>query len=107
MSKEKTPDQLEAMKAKAVRFVRDVLDDSDHADEIEVEDPLDYAARKGITVLENPHRRRVHMARKLTRAELEERVEELENEVEALNDKLDSIADIAEGNEEEEDEEEE
>ena len=61
-----------------MRFVCDVLDDPDRADGIESEDARGYAARKAITILENPNRRRIEMARRLIREELEERIDELQ-----------------------------
>jgi uncharacterized ParB-like nuclease family protein len=55
--KSKTREQLEAMKAKAVKFLRDVAHASDKADEIDSMSVEDYAAKKKIT-LSNPRRRR-------------------------------------------------
>src|SRR5215472_6485262 len=46
-------DQLQARKDKAVRFVRDVLNDPDRADEIDEESLEDYAERRKIR-LTNP-----------------------------------------------------
>ena len=100
----KTLEQLAAMKDKAVRFVRDVLDDPERADEIEDEDLFAYADRKGIAVLqENPNSRRTTMAGRMTRQELENRIDELEAENESLSEKLDSIADLASGDEDDDD----
>jgi len=68
--------QVKSRKEKAVRFVRDVLGDSDRADEIESESVVDYAARRKIAI--NP-RGGVVMAKKTeTREELKERISELE-----------------------------
>jgi hypothetical protein len=78
------------MKAKAVRFVRDVLDDEERAEEIEDESPESYAQRKRITI-SNPKRR----ASMTTKADLEERVKELEEENEELQDRLDQIASLS------------
>jgi hypothetical protein len=50
-----TREQLQSRKDKAVRFVRDVLDDPDGADEIEDEDLEDYADRRHIELV-NPRR---------------------------------------------------
>ena len=94
-----TRKQLEARKARAVRFTRDVLDDSDRADEIENESIEDYAERrhiqirnpKGVTVMAAP-----------TRRELIDRIKELESENEDLQGQLDEIADIVSPEEEEE-----
>ncbi len=92
----KTLDQVEAMKKKAVRFVRDVLGDDLRAEEIEAEDPEDYAARKRVEIIENPHRRYRHMPTTgPTKADLEDRVAELESENEDLRERLESISEIA------------
>jgi hypothetical protein len=48
--KTKTREQVEAMQAKAVRFLEDVAGDSDKADEIEGLSVEEYAARKHITI---------------------------------------------------------
>ena len=100
----KTLDQVEAMQKKAVRFVRDVLGDDVRAEEIEAEDPEDYAARKRVEIIENPHRRHRHMPTTgPTKAELEERVAELESENEELRDKLESIGEILDEESDEDD----
>jgi acyl carrier protein phosphodiesterase len=97
-----TRDQVESRKEKAVRFVRDVLDDPDRADEIESEPLEDYAERRRIQIL-NP---RVNMARRTpTKEELQDRIRDLEEENETLQDQLDSVADIVAPVEEDEDEE--
>jgi hypothetical protein len=57
-----TPKQLEARKEKAVRFVRDVLENDDRASEIEDESLEDYAERRRLEIT-NPRRRRTHMPR--------------------------------------------
>ena len=93
------------MQEKAVRFLREVVDDPDQADQIEAMTSEEYAERKRITIA-NPRLRRSNM-RRPTYNELKERVDELEEENHALNEKLDSIVDIAasEDDEEENDEE--
>ena len=92
--------QLESRKAQAVRFTRDVLDDADRADEIEDESLEDYAERRHIQMV-NPKGVRKMPVR--TRRELLERIEELEEENENLQSRLDEISDII-GDEEEEEE---
>jgi len=106
-----TRDQVESRKEKAVRFVRDVLGDSDRADEIEGESVDAYAERRRIAIV-NPRGGMVMAKRTETREELKERIRELEGENESLQDQLDAIADIvvpaeeedAEGDEEDEEE---
>ena len=94
-----------------MRFLRDVVGDPDRAAEFEAMSPEEYAEHKRIEI-ENPfpnrtrsQQRRIHMARRPTYAELQDRVSELEEENQTLNDKLDSISDIV--GEEDEDEEDE
>lgn len=100
-----TRDQVKARKEKAIRFVGDVLDDSDRADEIEDESIEDYAARRRIKLL-NPKGERFMAQRTQTRQELQERIRELEEENETLQEQLDNIADIVAPAEEEEEGEE-
>jgi tRNA(Ile)-lysidine synthase TilS/MesJ len=94
--------QVGGRKEKAARFVRDVLDDPERAAEIEDEDIEDYAARRKIQIIENPSRGGICMP-KPTRSELEERIRQLEEENDELQDQLDQIADIAAPPEEDED----
>jgi len=96
-----TRKQLESRKAQAVRFTRDVLDDPDRAEEIEDESLEEYAERRHIQMV-NPKGVRKMAVR--TRRELLERIEELEEENENLQSRLDEISDIV-GDEEEEEEE--
>ena len=72
-----------------MRFVSDVLEDPERADEIEEESIEDYAERRKIIIV-NP--RREPMASK---EELQDRIRELEEENDDLQDQLDKIADIA------------
>ncbi len=98
-----TREQLESRKAKAVRFLRDVKEDDDRADEIEDQSVEDYAARRRIQLL-NPKGERVMAKRTQTREELQERIRELEGENESFQDRLDAIADIVVPAEEEDEE---
>lgn len=98
-----TREQLEDRKAKAVRFLENVLGDPDRAAEVEDESLEDYAARRRIQLV-NLNRSSRTMA---TKRELEERISELEDENQELSDQLDSIADIVAPDEEPEEEEEE
>jgi acyl carrier protein phosphodiesterase len=101
--KKLTRDQVASRKDKAVRFVRDVLDDPERADEIESESLDDYAERRKFQLL-NP--RLSKMAKRVqTRQELQDRIRELEEENESLQDQLDQVADIVAPMEEEEDDE--
>jgi|SRR5215469_1526150 len=102
-----TRQQLQSRKDKAVRFTRDVVGDSDRAEEIEGESLEGYAERRRIQLL-NPGRRD-HMAKRTPEDyrtqidDLKQQTRELEDENQALNDKLDNIADVLEPEEEDED----
>jgi predicted RNase H-like nuclease (RuvC/YqgF family) len=106
-----TREQIEARKEKAVAFVRDIVGDSDRAGEIADENLEDYAQRRKFEIT-NPSRRRAIMPRKTIEdyraenADLKDQIGDLEEENETLADQLDSIADIAAGEEEGEDEDE-
>ncbi len=93
-----TRKQLESRKAEAVRFTRDVLGDPERAAEIEDESLESYAERRHYQI-QNPKGVK-HMAIP-TRRELVERIKELEEENEDMQDRLDEIADLV-GEEEEE-----
>ena len=98
-----TRKQLEARKARAVRFVRDALENDDKADDIEDESLEDYAEHRHIKIA-NP-KGVIRMAAP-TRQELLDRIEELETTNEDLQSRLDEIADIIGDNDDEEDEDE-
>jgi len=96
-----TREQLQSRKERAVRFVRDVLDDPDLAAEIEDEDLEEYAAHKKIRII-NPKRSKEQMP---TSRQLRQRIRELEEENQDLSEQLDAIAEIVTPSEEEEEEE--
>lgn len=102
MPKTLTRDQLQSRKEKAVRFVRDVLQDPERADEIADESLEHYAERRKITLANPSNKRNNHMA---TKRELEEQVRELEDENQDLQDRLDAVADLVSGSDSDEDEE--
>lgn len=96
-----TRKQLEARKAKAVRFTRDVLGDSDRADEVEDELLEEYADRRHIQIVNPKGARKMAIP---TRRELIEKIKNLEEENESLQDRLEEISDLASDEEGEEDE---
>jgi hypothetical protein len=98
-----TRKQLQSRKAQAVRFARDVLGDDERAAEIEDESLEDYAERRHIK-LSNP--KGVQPMAVPTRRELNDRIRELEEENETLQDRLNEIAGLASDEEEEEDDDE-
>lgn len=116
MPKALTREQLQSRKVKAARFVREVLGDPDRASEIEGESLDSYAERRKIELM-NPHgnksrvihEREDNMPKGESKAELLERIKELEEENDELQDQLDQVADIVspsdeDANEDEDDE---
>jgi hypothetical protein len=101
-----TRDQLQARKDKAVRFTRDVLGDSDRAEEIEEESLESYAERRRIQII-NPKRRHAIMARGKTKADLEQEMAELREQNQELQDQLAAVADIVAPDDDETDDEDE
>lgn len=97
-----TREQVESRKEKAERFTRDVLGDSERADEIANEDLEDYAERRRIELSNPPERRKVTMARKrvMSREEMMDKIDALEQENAELQEKLDDIGSILEEPEE-------
>jgi len=93
--------QVECRKEKAARFVRDVLGDPDRADEIEDESLEEYAERHKTKIVGNPQG-----AVMATKDELLDRISDLEEENDELQDQLDKIADLAAPIDEDEDQEE-
>jgi hypothetical protein len=103
-----TREQARSRKDKAVRFVRDVLDDPERADEIEDEDLEDYAERRKIQLTNQ--RRNAVMAKggnggydPRTKQDLLDEVDDLQHENQDLQDQLDAIQDILTPADEEED----
>ncbi len=84
--------EFERRKAQAVRFTRDVLDDSDRADEIEEETLEEYALRRHIQVMNPKGGRKMDVK---TRRQLIERIQELEEVNEDLQTRLDEISDLS------------
>src|SRR5437016_2222475 len=90
--KEVTWKQLESRKAQAVRFTRDVLSDDDRADEIEDESSEEYAERRHIQIVNPKGARKMNVK---TRRELLDKIQELEEENEDLQSRLDEISDLS------------
>ena len=95
-----TREQLQGRKDKAVRFVRDVIGDSERAGEIQSESLEDYAARRRIQI-ENPTRIDDY---KEELRDLQEEITGLEEENESLQNQLDQISDVISPSLEEEEE---
>jgi hypothetical protein len=84
-------EQLQSRKEQAVRFTRDVLGDSDRADEIADESLDDYAERRKIQLTNRGKRRNASMA---TKQELLDQIADLEEENQTLQDRIDAVADL-------------
>ncbi|HEV2234787.1 MAG TPA: hypothetical protein VGV68_15460 [Terriglobia bacterium] len=89
--------QLERRKDQAVRFTREVLDDPDRAEEIEGQSLEEYAEGRHIRLLNPQGGRKMAVS---TRSELLDKIEELEQENEDLQSRLDEIADLSASEEE-------
>ncbi len=60
--KRRTFEQVQVAKDQAVRFIANVLDDPERADEVEEESVEDYAERRGIEITEeNPSARKIRV----------------------------------------------
>lgn len=118
MKKRMSRHAAEVAKGRAERFLDNVLNDEDRADEISEMNVDEWAERRGV-IITNPSKRSKPMAtaktlQKLSKDELVDRVleleesnEELQEEVDTLSEKLDSISEIASSEEESEEEDDE
>ena len=101
-----TSSAAEAKRQKAVDFLRSIGQDAD-ADRFEAMNASEYAEHKGVELRDNPRRRRVTVKRSKSRSEPEADLENQSAYIEELEAKLDSIAGIAAGDDEEDEEEDE
>ena len=110
-SKILTREQAQARKDAASRFAANVLNDEDLADSIESEDLDDWVERKRITLVDNPGKRSLKMANgsadPRSKSELLDAIDDLQQQVDDLNDTLDSIMDLAGGGPADDDDDEE
>lgn len=91
MKKVMTTQQAEVSKAKGVNFLRNVIGDDDHADDLEDESLSEWAERKGVRIIENPKRKGAKIM--ATKQQLEDRVAELEAELDEYTDRENRILD--------------
>jgi hypothetical protein len=85
-----TYEQVRGRKDKAARFLRDVLEDSDRADEVEAESVEDYAARRHL-VIANPHGGEVNT---MPREKLKDVIDDRDTLLDKFEDVRDEIDDI-------------
>ena len=96
MKKYLTREQTQTAQARAVRFAKNVLEDSNLADDLESLTPEEYADRKGM-VITNPLKRRIPSVANgngRTKQDLLDEIDELQQENADLQDQLDAVADI-------------
>jgi hypothetical protein len=103
MPKSLTYAQVASRKDKAERFVRDVLDDADRADEISDESVQSYADRRNFTIVDNPPGRLTNMANGQSKQDLLDQIADLQDENDALQSQIDAISDILDGGDEDDD----
>lgn len=106
MSRMLTWDEIERRKDQAVRFVRDVLDDPDRADEIDDESLEDYAERKGFAIANPDDQGETTMSQYKTRDELAAENEELRNRLAAIGEMAEPDDDVPETDEVDDDDDE-
>ena len=112
MAKIATLSEAETKRRQAVTGLRNLGRDED-ADRIEGLSAREYAAEKGIEIIENPRRRNRAMARRnQTRTDLQSEIDALREEnqdlqdtVDELQGQLDDISDIVSPSDEDEDDE--
>src|SRR5688572_4339075 len=99
-----TQSEAETKRQKAVSFLRRIGKD-DEAERFEAMDAREYAEHKGAELVANPNWSYKTMARGKSKAELQAELDESNDRVEELEAKLDEIAGLVSGeNDEDEDE---
>ena len=88
-----TRGQVEGRQEKAERFLRNVLDDDERADEVAEESVEDYASRRHFEII-NPKASNTMAKKNPSIKELQDRIADLEEENQGLSDQLDAIAEI-------------
>jgi hypothetical protein len=97
-----TLDEAEAKRQQAVEFLRRIGRE-DEAEEFEAMDATEYAEHRGAELVENPPRRnRIMRRRNKSNSELQAELDNAQEYIEELESKLDNIAGIATGDEDEE-----
>lgn len=89
--------QIAARKDKAVRFLRDVLHDSERADEVEDESVEDYAERRHLRIVNpravSPHIQEIPRERRVKTMDKREKLEDVLSDRDELLDKLQGVRD--------------
>jgi hypothetical protein len=97
-----TLEQAEKKRLKAVEFLRRIGQDEE-ADRFESMDAAEYAEHKGAVLRDNPVRRYRSMANSKSRTQLQNELDDANSYIEELESKLDNIAGIVSGQEEDDD----
>ena len=96
MAKLKTLSEAETARRRAVTGLRNLGRDEE-ADRYDSMDAREYAEAKGNELVENPNRRRTNMAQRQTVADLQDQLDDANDYISDLEDRLDSIAGIVGG----------
>ena len=97
MAKLKTLSEAETARRRAVTGLRNLGRD-DEADRYDSMDAREYAEAKGIELVENPKRRRANMPQRQTVGDLQDQLNDANDYIADLEDRLDSIAGIVGAN---------
>jgi hypothetical protein len=100
-----TQGEAETKRQRAVEFLRRI-GNHDAADRFAAMDAQQYAEHKGATLVANPHRRYTPMPHSKSKTELQAELDEARDYIEDLEGKLDDIAGLASGEDEEDEDEE-
>ncbi len=98
-----TPSEAEEKRQKAIDFLRRIGQDDD-AGRFEAMDAAEYAEHRGAELRENPKTRSRNMARK-NPSNLQAELDDANDYITELEDRLDSIAGIVSGDDESDDDE--
>jgi hypothetical protein len=99
-----TRTEAETKRQQAVEFLRRIGQD-DEADRFEAMDADEYAEHRGVELRENPIRRFKTMPRKKSADQVQAELDEANDYIEELEEKLDRVAGIVSGDEDGETEE--
>ena len=102
--KSMTRSEAEAKGQKAVEFLRRIGREDD-ADQFEAMDAAEYAEHRGAELIENPLRRKVMRPTNHSKSKLQAELDNANEYIEELENKLDSIAGFATGDEDEDEDE--
>ena len=100
-----TPTEAETKRQRAVEFLNRI-GNHDAADQFAAMDARQYAEHKGATLIANPFGRHTPMPRTKSKTELQGELDEARDYIEDLEAKLDDIAGLASGEDDEDEDDE-